>query len=230
MATILNIDTSGSICSVALAKDGEIVLGFESDTKMDHSRTLAPFVDKCMNWVREKGEKLDAVSVVNGPGSYTGLRIGLSLAKGLCYGLDIPLIALSSLMVMGVRAVFSFSDFSGSETIVPMIDARRMEVYTCVLDSSLNYEMPPQALILDENSFISLKDKEKVIFIGDGTTKFENLYKGENGVWMGPLQSHAKYMVALSEKYFRENKFSDVAYTVPGYLKEYMATQPKNRL
>ena len=230
MANILNIDTSSTNCSVALAYDGEIVLGYESSKKMDHSSSLAPFVEKCLDYLRDKNDRLDAVSVTSGPGSYTGLRIGLSLAKGVAFGLGIPLISLSSLEVMAVRAIFSYPDFNGDELIVPMMDARRMEVYTGVFDSALNLVEPEKALILDSSSFASLGKEKKIIFIGDGTEKFKDIYSGEPAVWLGTGMAHAKYMSALSEKYFRLNKFSDVAYTVPSYLKEYQATTPKNKL
>lgn len=230
MPNILNIDTSSSICSVALAKDGEITMGLESSKKMDHSTSLAPFVEKCLDFLRERKEKLDAVSVTSGPGSYTGLRIGLSLAKGIAFGFEIPLITLSSLEVMAVRAIFTYPDFSGEEIIVPMIDARRMEVYTGGFNSNLKNIYPEKALILDENSFTELKDYDKIIFIGDGSKKFKDIYTNKKAIWLGEGMPHAKYMAAISEKYFRENKFSDIAYSVPSYLKEYQATEPKKRL
>ena len=230
MATILNIDTSSSICSVALAREGETILGFESSQKMDHSSSLAPFVEKCLEYLRSRNEKLDSVSVTSGPGSYTGLRIGLSLAKGLAFGLDIPLITISALEVMTVRAIFSYPEFSGNELIVPMMDARRMEVYTGTYDSALNLVEKERALILDENSFQELEKAPKVLFIGDGTIKYEPIYPGENAIWLGDKMAHAKYMGVLSEKYYREKKFSDVAYSVPNYLKEYQTTLPKNKV
>ncbi|MCH5227441.1 MAG: tRNA (adenosine(37)-N6)-threonylcarbamoyltransferase complex dimerization subunit type 1 TsaB [Muribaculaceae bacterium] len=230
MAIIINIDTSSNFCSVALAIDGEIVVGLESAQKMDHSTSLAPFVEKCFESLRERGEKLDAISVVTGPGSYTGLRIGLSLAKGIAFGQDIPLICVSSLEVMAVRGIFSYHDFQGDEIIIPMMDAGRMEVYTGIYDSALHPVQEESALILEEKSFSDLPDDTKILFIGDGTEKFKELFKKENAVWLGAGMPHAKYMAALSEKYYREKKFSDVAYTVPRYLKEYKATKPKNMI
>lgn len=230
MALILNIDTSSQICSVALAKDGETVVGLESADKMDHARTLAPFVDQCLDYVRQQKEKLDAIAVAYGPGSYTGLRIGLSLAKGLCFGFDIPLITISSLKVMAVRAIFSDPNFEGDETIAAMIDARRMEVYAGIFNSALNLILPEKAVILDENSFKDLEEKRKVIFIGDGVEKFRPLYKGKNAEWIPDAMAHAKYMTTLSELMYRNKEFSDVAYTVPNYLKEYQTTTPKARI
>lgn len=229
MANILNIDTSSSVCSVALARDGEILLGFESSQKMDHSSSLAPFIKKSLDFLKEQKDKLDAVSVTIGPGSYTGLRIGLSMAKGLAFGFEIPLITLSSLEVMAVRAIFSYPDFNGDEIIIPMIDARRMEVYTGVFNSALQLEEKEKALILDASSFRSYHDRV-VLFIGDGTEKFKELYKENNAKWIGNKMTHAKYMVTLSEKFYRDNKFSDVAYIVPSYLKDYQTTKPKNKI
>lgn len=230
MAVIINIDTSSKYCSVALAINGEVVFGMESSEEMDHSVSLAPFVDKAIKYLREKDKKLDAVSVINGPGSYTGLRIGFSLAKGLAFSLDLPLITLSSLEVMAVRAMFSYPEFQGNETIVSMMDAGRMEVYAGTYDHTLNLRGKEKPEILTEDSFSDLVKEKKVIFVGDGTSKFKSLYKNENAVWLGNLMPHAKYMTALSEKYYRENKFSDLAYVTPRYLKEYMVTQSKSKL
>lgn len=230
MANIINIDTSSKICSVALACDGEVVSGFESKNEMDHSVSLAPFVEKCVNYAKENGIDINAVSVTAGPGSYTGVRIGLSLAKGLCFSKDIPLITLSSLEVMAVRYMFSNPGWEGNETIVPMMDARRMEVFAGVFDSSLKLLMEEQPVILDENSFEWLKDKPKVAFIGDGSEKFKQLYSHKNSDWNSDIMPHAKYMAMLSEKYYRMEKFADVAYSVPRYLKEYQATVAKNKL
>lgn len=230
MSKILNIETSSKHCSVALAIDGEVVKGFESKEEMDHSVSLAPFVEECMKYLRENHFELDAVCVTDGPGSYTGIRIGLSMAKGLAFSLNIPLITLSSLEVLAVRAIFTYPEFNGNELIVPMIDARRMEVYTSVLNSGLGNEMEEKALILDEKSFTELYDQEKILFIGDGTDKFKDIYGGNNGIWIKNGMPHAKFMVTLAEKRLKEGKFADVAYSTPRYLKEYQATQSKPRL
>lgn len=229
MVNILNIDTSSSQCSVALSQGPETVFGLESSQKMDHSSSLAPFIKQGLNFLKERGEKLEAVSVSNGPGSYTGLRIGLSMAKGLAYGLNIPLITLSTLEIMATRALFSYHEVEGDECIVPMMDARRMEVYTAVFDSALHPMLAPCAMILDESSFENLYNKRKVLFIGDGTLKFKELYKGNNAIWLGEGMAHAKFMPVLSYKFYNEKKFADVAYAVPFYLKEYQTTQSKSK-
>ncbi|MDE6683043.1 MAG: tRNA (adenosine(37)-N6)-threonylcarbamoyltransferase complex dimerization subunit type 1 TsaB, partial [Muribaculaceae bacterium] len=171
MATILNIETSGKICSVAISKDGAIEYQLEDHEGMRHAEVLAPFVEKCMQELERKGEALDAVAVSIGPGSYTGLRIGLSLAKGLAFSRSIPLIGVSTLQILAVKAMFRNLDFTGEELLVPMIDARRMEVFTGVYDFALNEIQRPGAKILDEDSWKDLLDQRKMCFMGDGSDK-----------------------------------------------------------
>lgn len=230
MAIILNIETSSKMCSVALSKEG--VIEFELDDKdgMNHAVKLAPFVERCMEELERKGEKLDAVSVSMGPGSYTGLRIGLSLAKGLAFSLGIPLIGLSTLQILTVKTMFRSMEWEGDEIVVPLMDAGRMEVYAGVYDFALKPLEKEGPVVLDENSFASLRDKRKVLFAGDGSDKFKDVYKGNNAVWLGPLLPHARDMIALSEKYYREGIFLDLAYSTPNYLKEYQAKISTNRV
>ncbi len=230
MATILNIETSSRICSAALTKDGAVEFQLEDAEGMNHAVKLAPFVEKCMAELKRKGETLDAVAVSIGPGSYTGLRIGLSLAKGLCFSLRLPLIGVSTLKTLAVKAMFRSLDWQGDEVLVPMIDARRMEVFTCAYDFALNPLMECGPMILDENSYSELLKDHRLYFIGDGSDKFRNVTSSENAHWIEGLEPHARDMLALSEKAFRENDFIDLAYSVPQYLKEYQATVPKNRV
>ena len=230
MANILNIETSSKICSVALTKDGCVEFQLEDSEGMNHAVKLAPFVEKCMGELHRKGEKLDAVAVSLGPGSYTGLRIGLSLAKGLAFSLDVPLIGISTLQILAVKAMFRSMDWEGDEIIVPMVDARRMEVFTGAFNFSLEDVIKEGPVILDEDSFKSLYNERKVIFLGDGSTKVQNLYGGDNAEWLGEIMPHARDMMALSEKYLREKRFIDVAYATPNYLKEYQTTIPKNKV
>lgn len=229
MATIINIETSSKTCSVALTKDGMVEFELEDTEGMNHAAKLAPFVERCMEELKRKEEKLDAVAVSLGPGSYTGLRIGLSLAKGLAFSLGIPLIGLSTLQILAVKAMFRNVVWEGDEIILGMIDARRMEVFAGGYDFALNEVVREAPEILTEDSFKELHDRRKVIFLGDGSDKFKNLYKGDNGEWLGALMPHARDMTALSEKYFREGKFIDIAYSTPNYLKEYQTTVPKNK-
>lgn len=230
MATILNIETSGKICSVAISKDGAIEYQLEDHEGMRHAEVLAPFVEKCMRELERKEQKLDAVAVSIGPGSYTGLRIGLSLAKGLAFSLNIPLIGISTLKILAVKAMFRSFDFNGDELLVPMLDARRMEVFTGVYDFALHEVESPGAKILDSDSWSSLLKEKKMYFIGDGAEKAQGVIKSPNAFWLPSLMPVARDMVALSEKQFRENDFLDIAYSTPEYLKEYQTTIAKNKL
>ncbi|MDE6007616.1 MAG: tRNA (adenosine(37)-N6)-threonylcarbamoyltransferase complex dimerization subunit type 1 TsaB [Muribaculaceae bacterium] len=230
MAIIINIETSSESCSVAVSKDGMIDFQLEDTEGMNHAVKLAPFVEKCMAELKRKGERPDAVAVSIGPGSYTGLRIGLSLAKGLAYSLDIPLICIPTLQILAVKAMFRNILWEGDEIIVPMIDARRMEVYMAAFDFSMKEVIKEKPEILSTDSCSALHGKRKVIFIGDGSEKFMEIYQGDNAEWLGKLLPKATDMIALSEKYFKSGKFSDLAYSTPNYLKEYQATVSKNKV
>ena len=221
MAIILNIETSAKICSVALSEEGQILYQLEDHEGQNHAVKLAPFVQKCMDQLKAHGKKLDAVAVSNGPGSYTGLRIGLSMAKGLCFGLDIPLITVSTLEVLVVKAMFRSWDNQGDEIVIPMIDARRMEVFTGAYDMGL-YELTKTGpMILDADSYKDLiASGKKIIFIGDGVEKAQKVIDAPNAEWVNVMPV-ARDMMALSEKCYHEGRFADPAYSVPGYLKEW---------
>lgn len=230
MACILNIETSGKYCSVALTKDGVVEYQLEDKEAMAHARRLAPFVDRCMEELARKEERLEAVAVSIGPGSYTGLRIGLSLAKGLCFALGIPLITISTLEILAVKAMFRSMEWEGDEIIIPMIDARRMEVYTAAYDFALRPIISPRPLILDAESYAELPAERKVIFIGNGAGKARDVVKRENATWYPDVHPMAHDMTALAEKHFREGRFADTAYAVPEYLKEYEAVVGTNKV
>lgn len=230
MATIINIETSSKTCSVALTREGVVEMELEDTGGMNHAEKLGPFVDRLMEEVRRKEWTLDAVAVSLGPGSYTGLRIGLSLAKGLAFSLDVPLIGISTLQILAVKAMFRNMTWEGDEIIVGMVDARRMEVFAGAFDFALNEIVKESPEILTPDSFSSLHGYRKVIFLGDGSEKFREIYSGTNAEWLGPLMPHARDMIALSEKYYREKRFIDVAYSTPNYLKEYQTTVPKNKV
>lgn len=230
MATILNIETSGKTCSVALTREGVLEFDLENSDGMKHAELLAPFVERAMEEVKRKEWKLDAVAVSIGPGSYTGLRIGLSLAKGLAFSLGVPLIGVSTLKILAVKAMFRNFNFTGEEILAPMIDARRMEVFTGAYDFALNALDGPAPMILDENSYASLLAEREVWFMGDGAEKAKEVIKSPNAHWMDGLNPMAKDMLALSEKAFREGDFLDIAYSVPEYLKEYQTTTPKCKI
>lgn len=229
MATIINIETSGAMCSVALTRDSVLENEYVEEKEMCHASALAPFVEQALEESHRRGLGIDAVAVSLGPGSYTGLRIGLSLAKGLSYGLNVPLIGVSTLEILAVKAMFRGHHWTGEEILVPMIDARRMEVYTAAYDFALKEVMSPRAMIVETTSFDFLEGR-KVYFIGEGSKKTEDVIKLAGAEWLSGLRPSAKDMLALSEKAFREEKFLDKAYSVPIYLKEYQTTTPKNPL
>lgn len=231
MATILNIETSSKVCSVAVSKDGVVDYQAEDNEGMQHAVRLAPFIEKSLEHLERKGEKLDAVAVSLGPGSYTGLRIGLSAAKGLAFGLELPLIGVPTLEILAVKAMFRNIVWEGDEILIPMVDARRMEVYTCAYDFTLNELTEPGALILDKDSYRELRQTgRKVVLLGDGSGKAAQVIDDDNIMYLDGVEAHARDMVALAEKYFRDKKFIDVAYSSPLYLKNYIATVPKNKI
>ncbi|MDE7180878.1 MAG: tRNA (adenosine(37)-N6)-threonylcarbamoyltransferase complex dimerization subunit type 1 TsaB [Muribaculaceae bacterium] len=229
--TILNIETSGKICSVALTQYGALEMQLDNAEGMQHANLLAPFVDRILEEVRRKEMKLDAIAVSIGPGSYTGLRIGLSLAKGLAFSMNLPLIGVDTLKILAVKAMFRSENWTGEEILVPMVDARRMEVFTAPYDFALNPLTEPGPMILDENSFKDLLDSGKhLYFIGDGAEKAKKVINHPNAHWIEGLLPQAKDMMALSEKALREKDFLDLAYSTPNYLKAYQTTIPKNPL
>ncbi|MBD5370041.1 MAG: tRNA (adenosine(37)-N6)-threonylcarbamoyltransferase complex dimerization subunit type 1 TsaB [Bacteroides sp.] len=230
MSVILNIETSSEICSVAVSVDGTVDFHIESDEAMQHSRALADYVEKALSHIARREMPLDAVAVSLGPGSYTGLRIGLSLAKGLCFAREIPLIGLSTLEIMAVKGMFACHDSEGDDLLVPLIDARRMEVYTAVYDFALRPVLPPQPMILDEASFRDIEPGRRMLFIGNGVTKAKELLASDRSVFLSARMPVAMDMVALAERAFRNSDFVDPAYVVPLYLKEYQASTPKNKV
>ena len=225
MATILNIDTSTDVCSVALTCEGEVLEHREEYEGQNHAKVLSAFIKDMLDYATPRGIKLDAVAVTTGPGSYTGLRIGLSEAKGLCFGLNIPLIGISTLELLTVTVLFK-EFWDDNVLFVPMIDARRKEVFTGVYDNAFNKIMQPQPLILEEDSFAQFNDKQ-LVFMGNGSDKAADIIKHPNARFIKRIRPEAVHMMALSERAFRNNDFIDIAYSTPEYLKEFQATTPK---
>lgn len=231
MAVILNIETSTKVCSAAVTAEGMIMRHFEDYEGRNHAALLSDFIKGCLDFLAEKELKLDAVAVSMGPGSYTGLRIGLSEAKGLCYALDIPLIGVNTLELMATRVMFSTDSVDPDSILVPMIDARRMEVYTAAYDFGLAELIKPQPLILDENAYADiLASGRPVLFFGDGMEKSKAVIKADNAVFVEGVDPLAVDMIALAERNFARREFLDTAYSVPLYLKDFQATKPRNRV
>ncbi|MDE6859341.1 MAG: tRNA (adenosine(37)-N6)-threonylcarbamoyltransferase complex dimerization subunit type 1 TsaB [Duncaniella sp.] len=228
MAVILNIETSTNVCSVALTAEGMVLAHQEDMEGRNHAALLSDYIKYCLDFAREKELKLDAVAVSMGPGSYTGLRIGLSEAKGLAYALDIPLIGVNTLQLLACQVMFT-RELEGDEIFVPMIDARRMEVYTAAYDFALQDVMGQQPLILDENSYADiLASGSKVLFFGNGSDKAKEVIKAPNATFVPEIVPLAIDMIALAERAYSQRDFLDTAYSVPNYIKDFQATKPKN--
>lgn len=230
MAVILNIDTSTDVCSVALSAEGMILNHHEDFTGRNHAALLSDFIKEAMDHLHAHEMRLDAVAVSLGPGSYTGLRIGLSEAKGLAYALNIPLIGIDTLQLLSVDVMFN-NEVSDKTIFIPMIDARRMEVFTGAFSMALEPIIPEGPVILDENSFVGLLDTDaELLFFGNGSTKAKNVIKGSNVRFIDGVVPLAVNMLALSEKAFMQREFIDLAYSTPNYLKEFQASTPKKML
>lgn len=233
MSLILNIETATGVCSVALAFDGHLIGLKESTVKNSHSSLLAMFIDELIKTAGILPSALDAVAVSEGPGSYTGLRIGVATAKGLCYSLGKPLIAVNTLqaMAMGMSHSPAPSPIREGELSVlycPMIDARRMEVYCAIFDETGKEIRETKAEIMDEYSLMEFLGKNKVVFAGDGALKCRPLFeKHPNAIFSADFQTSATFMILLSEEKFSRKKFEDLAYFEPFYLKDFVAGKPR---
>lgn len=229
MPVILNIETSTDVCSTALTCDGEVLFNRENYKSMSHASSLGGYVQEALSEAKSRHLTLDAVAVSRGPGSYTGLRIGVSEAKGLCFGLDVPLIAVDTLAVMACAVMFR-KNIDETALLCPMIDARRMEVYSAVYDRALNPVKPVSAEIIDANSYADILAGRPVLFFGNGAEKCRDVIVGEHAHFIDGIHPLASDMMALSEMAFRQSRFENVAYFEPFYLKEFVATKPKNKV
>jgi tRNA threonylcarbamoyladenosine biosynthesis protein TsaB len=223
MAIILNIETSTSVCSAALSKDGKLIALQESTQPNAHAEKLAVFIHLLMEQVALPYSALDAIAVGTGPGSYTGLRIGTSTAKGLCYALNKPLLAIPTLKAMALASIAIIK--KREIYYCSMIDARRLEVYTGLYDFDGNEVLPVEAKILDTSSFADLLNENKIAFAGDGMPKMKALSLPDDPcrIWVDDVYASAKNMPLLSEDYFTKKQFTDVAYYEPFYLKDFVA-------
>lgn len=230
MAVILNIEASTEVCSVALSESGEVFFNRISEKELTHAQVLAPFVEEAISTADSRAMKIDAVALSCGPGSYTGLRIASSTAKGVCYGREIPLIALPTTKIMAVPVLFR-DDLPEDALLCPMIDARRNEVYATIYDRALNTIVDTRAEIVTSESFADILDKNPVYFFGNGAEKCSAIITHKNAHFLDkhkhPL---AKWMMPLAERAWLDEKFEDIAYFEPFYLKNFIATKSKDLL
>ena len=227
MSCILNIETSTDVCSVAISDSGQVIFNKEDHSGPNHAVKLGVYVDEALDFLDSHGLPLEAVAVSCGPGSYTGLRIGVSMAKGICYGRSVKLIAVPTLELMAVPVLLGEHPEQEDALIVPMLDARRMEVYAEVLDRALKVVRPIQADIVDADTYKEYLDQHPVYFFGNGAAKCMETINHPNAHLVEGIEPLAKNMAPLAEKRFVEGKFEDVAYFVPFYLKDFVAKMPK---
>lgn len=232
MAVILNIETSGATCSAALTAEGMVLAHREDFNGRNHAALLSGFIKHCLDHAREHEISLEAVAVSLGPGSYTGLRIGLSEGKGLAYALDIPMIGINTLELLATRVMFSVDGIDPDTIFVPMIDARRMEVYTAAYDFALTPLMAPQPLVLDADSYDDLRATGRpILYFGSGAAKAQEVFAATPSAQYVPdVDAVAVDMVALAERAYARRDFIDTAYSTPFYLKDFQATKPKNKV
>lgn len=230
MAVILNIEASTEACSVALSEYGEVFFERKNSEERSHAKVLAPFVEEAIKYADERNRAIEAVALSCGPGSYTSLRIASSTAKGVCYGRNLPLIAIPTMAIMCVPVLFR-DDIPVDALFCPMIDARRNEVYATVYDRALNAVLDTCAVIIDENSFSDLLEKHTIYFFGNGAEKCSSIITHQNAKFLTEYRTpHAKQMMPLAERALLEERFEDIAYFEPFYLKDFVATKAKKLL
>jgi tRNA threonylcarbamoyladenosine biosynthesis protein TsaB len=218
MPIILNLETSTRMCSVALSSAGKLLALKEQGGEYTHAENLTLFIQSVFDTAGIQLKDIDAVAVSKGPGSYTGLRIGVSVAKGLCYALEKPLIAIGTLEALTAGCK---QQVQHTGLYCTMLDARRMEVYCALYDDKGSEVMAPGAVIIDINSFKAELDRQKIMFFGDGAAKCKELIHHPNAVFVDHLEPSAQFMIDLSEKAFQAGQREDIAYFVPSYLKDF---------
>lgn len=230
MSCILHIETSTDVCSVAVSQDGVCVFEREDHSGPNHSVKSGVFIDEALSFIDSQLMHLDAVAVSQGPGSYTGLRIGVSTAKGICYGRDARLIAVPTLQLLCVPVLLHEKIAEDDALLCPMIDARRMEVYAAIYDRALHEIRPVEADVVDSETYKSFLDSHPVYFFGNGAAKCIDTIHHPNARFIPDIEPLARWMFPLAERKFFDQQFEDVAYFVPFYLKDFVAKQPKKLL
>lgn len=230
MSCILYIETSTNVCSVAVSENGGCIFHQEDHTGPNHAEKLGTYVDEALSFIDSHAIPLDAVAVSCGPGSYTGLRIGVSMGKGVCYGRNVKLIGVPTLELLCVPVLLRERVAEENALLCPMLDARRMEVYAQVFDRSLNEVRPIHADVVDEETYREYLDKGPVYFFGNGAMKCKDIINHPNARFIEGIEPLAKNMLPLAEKRVALEQYEDVAYFVPFYLKDFVAKQPRKLL
>ena len=232
MSYILYLETATKVCSVAVSENENLIAIKESAVANSHSSLITLYAQEVLTEAKIGFNDLSAVCVSMGPGSYTGLRIGVSTAKGFCYSLNIPLIAVNTLQSMANYFLSENKNkLNENSLICPMIDARRMEVYSAFFDNKLQFVRETAADIIDEESYSEFLDKKEITFLGDGMQKCKNiLSKNKNAMFDDTFNVSSKGMISIGWKKFQEKQFEDIVYFEPFYLKDFLATTPKKLL
>lgn len=227
MSCILNIETSTNVCSVALSQDGVCLYEDVNMEGPSHAQVLAGYVKNAVSFADSHAIPIDAIAISKGPGSYTGLRIGVSKAKGVAYGRDAKLLSVPTLKLLTVPILLGHEELPEDALLCPMIDARRMEVYCALYDRALNEVVQTQALVIDSDSFKEYLDKQPIYFMGNGADKCVETIQHPNAHFIKNIVPRAKNMIPLAEMAMAKEQFEDVAYFEPFYLKEFVATKSK---
>lgn len=230
MSCILNIETSTNVCSVALSQDGVCLYEDVNMEGPSHAQVLAGYVKNAVSFADSHAIPIDAIAISKGPGSYTGLRIGVSEAKGVAYGRDAKLLSVPTLKLLTVPILLGHEELPENALLCPMIDARRMEVYCALYDRALNEVVQTQALVIDSDSFKDYLDKQPIYFMGNGADKCVETIQHPNAHFIKNIVPRAKNMIPLAEMAIAKEQFEDVAYFEPFYLKEFVATKSKKLL
>ena len=226
MTKILCADTSSQLCSVSIFNKDKLVDNINSKIERSHSKLLLKLIDSILIKNNLSVKDLDAFSIAKGPGSYTGLRIGVSTFKGLCYSLEKPLIGINTLEILSISAKEKIIDTDYN--LCPMIDARRMEVFTKLLNENLEVVDEDKALILEENSFNNFKNKT-IFFFGDGSYKFKKISKDKNHNFLKNIESNSQFMGYLSYKKYLDKDFEDISLFEPFYIKDFHLVKKKKK-
>ena len=229
MACILHIETSTDVCSVAVSEDGKVIFEQEDHSGPNHAEQLGTFVDEALSFTDNHAIPFDAVAVSSGPGSYTGLRIGVSMAKGICYGRNLKLLSVPTLELLCVPVLLR-ELVDDDALLCPMLDARRMEVYAALYDRALRPVRETGADIVDANTYKEYLDQRPVYFFGNGAAKCMEAINHPNARLIDGIAPLAKWMMPLAERRLLNEQTEDVAYFVPFYLKDFVAKMPKKLL